>query len=281
MRTVLITGGSGLLGGALRREFADWNVIAPPSAALDVTRADAMEDAIAGAAPDIVIHSATLTAVDECETHPEKAYRVNARSCEYLARSCERRGTRLIVVSTDYVFSGDSAVPYSEYDDPGPRTVYGASKLAGEEAALHLCPGSAVARVAWLFGPARPSFIDFLMARGRQGAKVRVATDQRSTPTSTRSAARLIRELALSPHGGIVHVTSEGGASRYELAEAVFTLGRLYGEPEPCLMSEFPSPARRPHNSELENRRIAELGLSPMPSWRDELAIYLHETYDV
>lgn len=281
MRTVLITGGSGLLGGALVREFADWQVIAPPSAALDVTLSGAIEHAIAATAPAVVIHSAALTAVDECEVHPEAAYRVNARSCAYLARSCERHGARLIVVSTDYVFSGDSKVPYSEYDDTGPRTVYGASKLAGEEAALHLYPDTAIARVAWLFGSARPSFVDFLMTRGRQGETVRVATDQRSTPTSTRSAARLIRELALSSHRGVIHVTSEGGASRYELAEAVFALGRLPGAPEPCLMSDFPSPARRPHSSELENRRIAELGLGPMPGWRDELAVYLRETYGV
>lgn len=278
---LFVTGASGLLGHALLNTFHDWEIVAPASSQVDVTDADAVEQLMAQTRPHLAIHSAGMTHVDTCELEPERAWRSNLRGTENMARSAARHGARLIVVSTDYVFSGSLGRPYTEDDEIGPISVYGGSKAAAERAALLLCPDVVIARVSWLFGPGRTCFVDQLVAWGSAaGAEpVRVAMDQHSVPTSTRSVAWALRDLAQAGFRGIVHVVSQGGASRYELARAVFHHLALPRPLEPCSMHDFASPARRPPDSRLVSVRLPALGLPPMPDWHDELAEYLTETY--
>lgn len=278
--TVLLTGGSGLLGTALREVFADCNVVAPTSAEVDVTDPNEVEHMIATIKPRLILHAAALSNVDICELEPERAYRINARGCENIARSAAHNGARMIMISTDYVFSGDSLQPYAEDDEPGPRCVYGASKLAGEYATAFSCPNHVIARVSWLYGKGRTCFVDSLVAWGRdQGPPVRVAGDQVSVPSSARSVARGLRNIAACSYQGIVHVTNQGGASRYELARAVWDGLSLTRGLEAGSMAEFAAPARRPPQSQLDNRVLADLGMPPLPPWRDDLNTYLTETY--
>ena len=279
---LIITGARGLLGHALINTFHDWEVCAPTSEQVDITQADQVDALVSDIRPHVVIHSAALTRVDECEMGPERAYLVNAHGTENVARACARYGARLITISTDYVFSGDSEQPYGEEHAPGPRNVYGASKLAAEWATASLCPDNfAIARVSWLFGPGRPSFVDSLVDWGRapETTPVRVVADQRSAPTSTRSVAWALRDIATSDCMGILHLTNRGGASRHELARAVFDILGLARPMEPCTSMEVPTPARRPKNSQLVSSRLEPLGLPPMPEWRTELADYLLDTY--
>ncbi|MCG8421676.1 MAG: dTDP-4-dehydrorhamnose reductase [Proteobacteria bacterium] len=279
---VVISGGHGLLGAALCRAFADWRVIAPASRVFDITRADAVEQLIAREKPRLVIHSAAMTHVDQCEREPERAYRINREGTRNLADCARRHGARLVAISTDYVFSGDAGRPYGEDDEPGPRSVYGASKLAAEEACARFCPDHVIARVSWLFGPGRTCFVDSVVAWGQNrddATAVRVAADQKSVPSSTRSVARAVRAIAESSHRGVFHIASPDGCSRYELARAVFDILDLPRQLEPCAMADFSTPAQRPRDSRLASRRLAELGVEAMPPWRDELAAYLASAY--
>jgi dTDP-4-dehydrorhamnose reductase len=278
---LFLTGGNGLLGHALLNTFHDWEIVAPASADLDITDPMVVDQVISHTRPHLAIHSAAMTLVDQCEIEPERAYRINVLGTENVARSCARYGVRLVVISSDYVFSGDSPEPYSEDDAPGPRTVYGASKLAAERAVAVYCPDHVIARVSWLFGPGRPCFVDSLVEWGSaaEPSPVHVAGDQFSVPTSTRSVAWALRDVAMTAFQGVVHLTSEGGASRYELARAVFDILHLPRPLEACSLADFGAPARRPHNSRLVSRRLPALGLPPMPPWRDELTEYLTETY--
>lgn len=279
---VVITGGSGLLGTALRQTFADCRVIAPPRDELDVAERDQVERLIAREQPDLIIHCAAMTAVDDCERQPEQAYRVNAQGTQNVAESAAGNNIRLVAVSTDYVFSGDAGRPYSEDDVAAPRSVYGASKLAGERACALVCRDHAIVRVSWLFGPGRVCFIDKLVdlgSREDENTPVRVAHDQKSVPTSSRSAARAIRALAQSTERGVFHVTSPEGCSRYQLARAVFEVLGLPRRLEPCAMADFAAAASRPGDSRLDNRRLCESNLATMPHWRDEMEAYLVDTY--
>ncbi|MEM9490010.1 MAG: dTDP-4-dehydrorhamnose reductase [Myxococcota bacterium] len=291
--TVVITGGQGLLGRAVQQAFADWQVVAPPRSELDVADSDAVAAVVAAARPRVVVHGAAFTRVDECEDDPEGAYRINTLGTANLARSAAACGARLIAVSTDYVFSGRAGRPYREGDAPGPISAYGWSKLAGEQAAALLCPDHVIARVSWLFGPGRVSFVDSLVRWGRdtgQDGPVKVADDQSSVPTSTAAAARAIRALAELPGRdrggvtGVVHVACSGGCTRHELARAVFEELALPRPLARCSMNDFGSAAARPPDSRLDNQRLGQLlvaaGAPPMPHWRDALASYLRASYD-
>lgn len=166
--TVLLTGGRGMLGrtisrilqGQATRDGGAFRIVPTDLPEADVTDEDAIDAVLAAARPDAVIHCAAATAVDACEASPERAYRLNARGSANVAAACHRQGVRLIAISTDYVFAGDAARAYTEFDAAnGGRTVYGQSKFAGEELVRRLCPNHCICRVSWLYGFGGPSFV--------------------------------------------------------------------------------------------------------------------------
>lgn len=273
---ILITGGKGMLGRTLQRELAAHELFIADLPEVDMLEKESLARAFAGFRPEAVVHCAAMTKVDDCEGRRELAFRLNETGTANVAAACREHGARLIAISTDYVFAGDGEAAYAESDEPAPRTVYGASKLAGERAALAALPDAVVLRIAWLYGAGGPSFIHTMAKLGAQeGEALKVVDDQRGNPTSTVVVAGVIRFLLAHPEiHGVVHGTCEGECSWYELAREIFARLGLKREVVPCTTAEFPRPAPRPANSALAKTVLAAHGYHT-PDWRLALSEFL------
>jgi len=280
---VLLTGGKGMLGRTLVRELADgFDVIPTDLPGADITDRGSLDAVFAKHAPDAVIHCAAMTAVDRCETERDLAFRLNESGSANVAELCNRRGIRLIAVSTDYVFDGDADCPYRESDRAtGGHTVYGQSKFAGEEAVRRLCPNHVVARISWLYGAGGPSFVHAMMSLADGSRPVlKVVADQHGNPTSATSVARALRGILGRPElRGTFHLTCEGEATWAEFAEERFRLAGIGQAVQPCTTDEFPRPAPRPKNSRLVKEALRLAGLPPMPDWKAALAEFMESEF--
>jgi dTDP-4-dehydrorhamnose reductase/4-ketoreductase len=257
----LVTGAGGMLGHDVVAELTGRgeDVTGLDRAALDITRPDALDAALAGHRPDLVVNCAAYTAVDDAETDEARALLVNGEGPRLLARACAAHGARLIHVSTDYVFSGDT------------RT-----KLAGEQAVLEELPGAgAVVRTAWLYGVHGRSFVRTMIDLEAARPTVDVVDDQRGQPTWSADVAARIADLGPRLGGGtsgVFHATSSGEATWYELAREVFRL--MGADPDrvrPTTGAAFPRPAPRPAYSALAHGRWQEIGLPAPRDWRAAL----------
>lgn len=272
-----------MLGRTLVRELGgDFEVIATDLPETDITDEESLDAAVSRYAPDAVIHCAAMTAVDKCESERELAYLLNEKGTANVAEACRRHGIRLIAISTDYVFDGDSDRPYSENDRPtGGRTVYGQSKFAGEEAVRAICPDHVIARISWLYGAGGPSFVHAMMSLA-DGSRpeLKVVADQQGNPTSTTAVAKALRGILSRPElRGTFHLTCEGSATWADFAEEIFRLAGVVQKVVPCTTAEFPRPAPRPANSRLEKAALRQAGLPPMPDWKAALAEFMAEEF--
>jgi dTDP-4-dehydrorhamnose reductase len=247
-------------GAAVRRAVGDWAL--------------AVRD-LAG--PRAVFNAAAWTNVDLAETEEEAAYTVNATAPAHLALAAESVGARLVHVSTDYVFAGDATAPYEVAAPTGPRSAYGRTKLAGEQAVLAASPAAYVVRTAWVYGATGGNFVKTMARLERERETVSVVDDQRGSPTWSRDLAHGLVELArLAPEPGIYHCTNAGETSWYEFARAVFEeLGADPDRVRPCSTEEFPRPAPRPAYSVLSDRAWRAAGLAPLRPWREALKAFV------
>lgn len=277
---ILITGADGMLGRTLRRKLSAHTLIPADLPGGDITDEVKFNALVAREKPDAVIHCAAMTAVDDCESNRDLAFRVNALGSANVAAACNRHGARLIAISTDYVFDGASPRPYDEFDRAtGGATVYGQSKFAGEEMIRRHCPDHVICRISWLYGPGGPSFVH-TMLRLADGSRpeLKVVDDQRGNPTSTFAVAdALLRILDRPLLVGTFHLTCEGEASWYEFACEIFRRRGIDQRVTPCTTAEFPRPAPRPANSRLEKQMLRLCALPPMPDWRDALREFLKQ----
>jgi dTDP-4-dehydrorhamnose reductase len=217
--------------------------------------------------------------VDRCESEPEAAWRSNALAPGVVAAACREAGARLIQLSTDYVFDGCASRPYREDDAKGPRSVYGRTKLEGEERALAACPDALVVRTAWVFGPGRNFVATVLEAAARalegRGPALRVVDDQRGSPTYAGHLAEALVTLVEAGAPGVYHLAGSGTATWWDLARAAVD---AWGHPElpiaKVTTQEFPRPAPRPAWSVLDLGRAERAGVR-MPSWQEGLRAYL------
>lgn len=278
----LITGAGGMLGrdvlATLRHsseDVAGFDIGYSDLGDLDITKPRRVRETIKDLRPDIVLNCAAWTAVDDAERQECTAQIVNGLGPRILAEACARTDyARLIHISTDYVFAGDSWTPYPEYAKPNPRTAYGRTKLDGETAVLNILQNRGlVVRTAWLYGAHGPNFVRTMIRLERQLDTVDVVYDQRGQPTWTSDVAERLVYLGRSPHlSGIFHATSSGEASWYDLARAVFE--RLGADPNrvrATTSDRFLRPARRPAYSVLGHARWAELGMAPIRHWQTAL----------
>ena len=274
---VLITGAKGMLGRTLLNELREFEIV-PTDLETDITDFAQVDAALAQHRPDCVIHCAAMTAVDRCESERDLAFRINATGSENVARACTRHNARLIAISTDYVFAGDALRPYSETDTAdGGKTIYGQSKFEGEQRIRQHAPYALIARVAWLYGHGGPSFVHTMLALA-DGSRptLKVVNDQRGNPTSALAVARHLRLLLQRPGlSGVFHLTCEGDATWYDFACEIFRLKNVPQKVIPCTTAEFPRPAPRPADTRLDNSRLRQSALPPMPHWKDALAEFL------
>jgi len=273
--------------GQLAREVLDRaggevKVTALSRADVDLTDVAAVRRAILEAGEvDLVLNAAGYTVVDKAESEPDLAYAVNARAPEAMAKACQERGTPLVHISTDMVFSGAKAGPYVETDLPAPLHVYGASKLMGEQAVLAHCDRALIGRVTWLFSPYGQNFVQIMLRLAKTQPVVKVVEDQRARPTASgdvaafllANAGRLAAAPAGAPEWGLLHLVSPEPATRFEMAKRLFDLAGLSPAMEPVPTSAFPTPARRALNAELDSTRLKTVfGGEQLRPWHVALA---------
>jgi dTDP-4-dehydrorhamnose reductase len=265
---VLITGAGGQLGRALQTVLAGHEVIALTHARLDITRFEDAREAVAAHRPDIVVNAAAYTNVDGAESDQAGAYRLNAVAPRNLSiASCEL-GIPLVHVSTDYVFDGLGDRPYHEFDRTNPLSVYGKSKLAGEQTVAAHNPRHYIARTSWLYHVEGENFPKAMLAQSRR-AEVRVACDQFGSPTYAPHLAEAIVKLMETGAYGIYHLAGNGAASRFDMTRKLYQLIGVGTVTLPAPTAEFPRPAPRPRYSVLTTIQEPVILLPP---WEDGLA---------
>ena len=280
---VLITGGKGMLGRTLQKELTEHEIVVADLPDWDITDDTGFVEKVGAARPDLIIHCAAMTKVDDCEAKRDLAFKLNEEGSRNVALAAKACGARLFAISTDYVFSGEpprEPWAWSETDIPRPRTVYGASKFAGEQMIQMILPDAVIIRIAWLYGSGGPSFVHTMAKLGAQeGAPLKVVNDQRGNPTSTKTVADVIRFLMTKPDvSGIVHGTCEDQCTWYDLTVELFRLLGLKREVVPCTTEEFPRPAPRPRNSALKKSVLNLLGYRT-PNWKDALAEFVKSEF--
>jgi dTDP-4-dehydrorhamnose reductase len=245
----------------------------------DVTRFDALIHPIRTFRPDWVFHLAAFTKVDECESRPDHAYLVNGLGARNVALAAGECAAAVLSISTDYVFAGDAKRPYREYDPAAPKSVYGASKWAGEQAVREVNPRHLIVRTSWLFGRGGPNFIDTILARARNGESLRVVDDQRGSPTWTHDLARGLIDLVGTGQYGTYHCTNSGDCTWYDLAAHVLERAGVRAPLERTDSASFARPAPRPAYSVLDPHWFDHVTGRPMPRWDDAVDRYLESTH--
>ncbi|HSH23882.1 MAG TPA: dTDP-4-dehydrorhamnose reductase [Acidimicrobiales bacterium] len=267
---VLVTGAAGQVGHDLVLAFgaAGHEVVPTTSATLDITDWPAVWNALQALRPELVVNAAAWTAVDACEDDPERADLVNGRAVSFLVAAAEEVGARVCQLSTDYVFDGRKPGPYVEDDEPNPLSVYGWSKLGGERA---LRPDDLLIRTAWVSGRNGRNVITSVISM-LSLIKIPFVDDQRGSPTIASDLAAKVVELSEARLAGTFHVTNQGEATWFEVAQAVMESLRLGAERvQPITTAELSRRARRPANSVLDNAAVRREGIALLPHWRESL----------
>ncbi len=275
---VMLTGGRGQLGIDLARVLKESHeIIALDKEQLNVCDASAVVTKMQEVSPDIVIHTAAFTKVDEAEQQPVRAFHTNAMGSRNIAIAAELYHAKLIYVSTDYVFDGKKGLPYNETDDPNPINVYGISKYAGELFIQSIHKQAFIVRTSWLYGgDVCNHFVRKIMQAAKQSKMIKVVTDEIGSPTYTYDLAEFINRLMVTEQYGIYHATNQGACSRYEFAIAVLQESALDDVTVlPITTDLFRLPALRPKYSILDHQAIRSQGLVDLPPWRDALTRYM------
>lgn len=286
MKRLVIVGAGGRLGAALAREYATaFDVVAFNHAQLDLGKPAQMRETLGGLEFDALINTAAQTNVDRCETHQEEAFALNGEAPKVLAQICARKNARFIHISTDYVFDGEKREAYREDDEARPISVYGESKREGERRALEANERALVVRVSWVFGPDRPSFVDWAIGQAREREEVKAIADKWATPTYTLDLAAWLKPLTANPAtSGILHLANSGECSWQEYAQWALECCRAEGIPMKARkigaqsLSEMKSfVAKRPVYSVLSTAKYETLtGVTPRP-WQKAVAEFVRD----
>ncbi|MBV8197990.1 MAG: dTDP-4-dehydrorhamnose reductase [Candidatus Eremiobacteraeota bacterium] len=275
---VLLVGGSGQLGTAIRRRWSDCEIVAPPHGELDIADSQALRSAVERIAPDAIVNAAAFHDVDTCEREPEAAFAINAIAVGRAARLARDRGAIFVTMSTDYVFDGASGVAYVETDLPRPLSAYGASKAAGEYLTQSAGGKAFVVRTCGVYGESpttsrRPLIRRVLNWRAGD-APLRVVANVFVSPTFADDLAGALRRLVATTAYGLYHAVNEGPVSWYEFALETARAAGLEMPIEPIEASQWRTEALRPRFSALANGRLARLGVA-VPDWRGGIRGYL------
>ncbi|MBF0258401.1 MAG: dTDP-4-dehydrorhamnose reductase [Desulfamplus sp.] len=270
---VLICGSNGQLGWDCQRVFGKEQEIVPYDLPdIDITDKENVKTIISGTMPDVVINCAAYTQVDRCETEQGTAWAVNVDGPGYIAQACKDVNALMIHISTDYVFDGlkDPPLSYNERDEVNPLSVYGKTKLEGERRVAEITENHIIVRTAWLYGINGNNFLKTMLklALLTPGKEIKVVNDQFGSPTWSLRLALQLERLVQMKGQGIYHATSEGYCSWYELALYFLKQMEVAANIVPCTTAEYPTPAKRPANSILENARLKRSDNNRMTGWR-------------
>ncbi|WP_136807941.1 dTDP-4-dehydrorhamnose reductase [Desulfosediminicola flagellatus] len=277
---IVIIGSKGQLGRDCCDILSqDNSVVGCDIPTVDIGDQKSVDNYITETNPDVIINCAAYTAVDACESEQELAWRVNATGPEFLAKAANRHKSRLIHISTDYVFDGKLAPPaaYKEQDKTNPLSEYGRSKLAGEKAVIAHAENHLILRTAWLYSPYGGNFLKTMLrltlADGDR--EIKVVNDQYGSLTWSYTLALQIQKLLSPDIQGIVHTTSDGYSTWYEAACYFLDIMGVKHNLKPCTTADYPTPAHRPANSILSNSRLDEAGISSFASWQEHLDTFV------
>ncbi len=280
---ILVTGAGGQLGTDLCEVLRDSDLIPLTHSDIEISNMDSVKQAFNKYKPDIIINTAADVRVDDCEDEKEKAFKVNSLGARNVAVAAQELGARLVHISSDYVFGGETeprTTPYTEFETPIPLSVYGKSKLAGENFVRHFCLRHFVVRASALFGVAGSSgkggnFIETMLRLAGERDELKVVNDQVFSPTYTRDLAQKIAQLIETEYYGIFHITNRGVCSWYEFTAEIIKLAGIKTLVVPITSDQYPQKARRPRYSVLDNYHLRLLGLDDMRPWQEALKDYL------
>lgn len=276
MKNILITGANGQLGNEMRvlsEENREYTCFFTDVAELDICNEQAVMNFVKANDIHVIVNCAAYTAVDKAEENVELCTRLNSDAVGYLAKAAEANGAALVQISTDYVFDGTAHIPYKETDPTCPDSVYGSTKLAGEQNALTLCSRTMIVRTAWLYSTFGNNFVKTMLRLGKERESLGVIFDQIGTPTYARDLARVIfAAIRWGIVPGIYHFSNEGVCSWYDFTKAIHRMaGIATCRVKPLHTEEYPTPARRPHYSVLDKSKIKSTYGVEVPYWEDSL----------
>lgn len=276
MKKILITGSNGQLGRELTRRLRkeDVDLILTDVGELDITNSAVVYYFVKENRPDIIINCAAHTKVDKCESEIDLAYKINTIGPKNLAQAANSIGAELVQVSTDYVFDGLATKPIIEFDKTNPQSVYGVTKLEGENYVKQLNPKSYIVRTAWLYGEGA-NFVKTMINLGNTKDSVRVVNDQFGTPTSTVDLANVIIKLIRDKNYGTFHCTCKGETTWYEFTKEIFRLKGIVTPVIPCGSEEYVTAAKRPKYSVLRNYMLELTTGDITRDWQESIAEYV------
>ena len=273
---ILITGANGMLAKAVKERFKEHELVCTDVEELDITNLKAVEEFVFDSNPDVIINCAAYTAVDKAEDDVELARKINADGPKNLAIAAKKARCILVHVSTDYVFGGNLSLDkmYKEDDEKAPNTVYGKTKLEGEEAIIANTEDYYIFRTAWLYGDGK-NFVRTMLKAGKEREEVKVVFDQHGSPTYTVDLADMIAQaLEKKIPYGIYHATNLGFTTWYDFTRKIYSLACISCKVTPVTSEEFASAAKRPENSMMAKEKLLDAGVQ-IPSWEDALERYL------
>ena len=291
---IVITGAKGQLGnelltilskgkseiGEISSLYQDCEVTGLDIGELDICNTKAVNSFFENTHPDIVINCAAMTNVDACESNIEGAMKVNAIGPRNLAIACERSNSKLVHISTDYVFPGSNSTPYREWDTCNPNSIYGKSKFLGECYVRQQLKHHFIVRTAWLYGYLGNNFVKTMLNIGKEKNEVKVVDDPLGNPTNANDLAHHILNLALTEEYGTYHCTGNGEASWYEFACQIMKLAKLDCKVIPCSTEDYPRPAKRPSFSSLDNLALRCCIKDEMRPWHQALKSYIKKVLE-
>ena len=271
---VLVTGANGQLGQALQsiaNKFLDIKFVFCDSTTLDITNKENIDLIFEKYAPGFCINAAAYTAVDKAESEPEKAYLINVEGVKNLAEICKNSHTKLLHISTDFVFDGTKNTPYAEEDFPNPTGVYGITKLKGEQVIQEILDEHFIIRTSWVYSEYGHNFMKTMLRLANEKGSLTVVNDQIGTPTHALDLAEVLLKIISTNNYGTYHFSNEGQCSWYDFAKKIFELNHVTIDLKPIPTASFPTPAKRPSYSVLDKTKIKstfELTINP---WEESL----------
>ncbi|UZP03293.1 dTDP-4-dehydrorhamnose reductase [Clostridium botulinum] len=288
---ILITGCNGQLGnelqdiikkgyaeiGEISKTLKEADVIALDIDELDITNLNEVNKKIISLNPDVIINCAADTNVDGCESNEDFAFKVNSLGPRNLAMACEKIRAKLVQVSTDYVFSGVSEKPLTEYDLTAPYSVYGKTKLLGENYVREFCSKYFIVRTSWLYGYVGHNFVYTMRKLGKDKDTINVVNDQKGNPTNANDLAYHILKLIESEEYGVYHCIGKGECTWYDFAKMIIEISGEKCEVNPCTSEEYKTPAKRPEYSSLDNMMLRNTVGDEMRHWKDAIKSFIEK----